>query len=153
MTFLAVPGEPTVCGFGTGIAAAKTMTISWLPGAEKAPQAGRREPGRRIAVNRVVIAGDVCAPTVVADASAIFISLGLEVRVIGKSEVIGIEDNGGADSDEWTQPEAVMEAGGIRMGETVGQIVVSGDDVGVELCRGRRSLAVCCQVGSALSRL
>src|SRR5436190_17050495 len=34
MTFLAVPGELTVCGFEPALPAAKRITISWLPGAE-----------------------------------------------------------------------------------------------------------------------
>ena len=64
MTFLAVPGVPTVLAPGPSLPAAKTMTISWLPGVghRASRPAARRAPARRSAAQSDVVAVAAGAP-------------------------------------------------------------------------------------------
>ncbi len=94
----------------------------------------------------VVGAAVVRAPAVVADPRAVLEGLRLQVREIREGEIVGIENDRGAEPDEGCDAESVVEAGGIDVWEAR-EIVEASDEVRVQ-----RPVTVASAQGAACAR-
>ena len=132
-TFFAVPGEIGGGGAGAGVAGGEDDDHLLI--------AGRGHGSARrlgIAHERIVGLGvdgveavDLRSPAVRADAGAVAVGARLEISEVREGVGAGVEDDRGAELDEGCDAEAVVEAGGVLVGETrlVGE---AAHDVGVE---------------------
>ena len=73
------------------------------------------------------------APTVIADARAVVVRVGHQVRVIWIREGVRVEYDGRTDPDKRANPEVVIISLTIRLRGTSGLVVVGADDMGVEI--------------------
>ena len=79
----------------------------------------------------VVITFAIGTPTIGADSGTIAVSERLQVRVVGRGKGAGVKDHRGTDAHKRRNTQAVAEPGGVGEREA-GEVVVAGDDVGVE---------------------
>src|SRR6266478_381579 len=117
---------------------------------------GRERRARRLGVSHervvllginIVVSSSITTPTVVADACAVIVRPGLQIRVIWTGKLIRVEDDGRTHVYKWTNPEAIMEANRIRMGKTINLIVKSGNDMRIEISMAIATLTRAAAVG------